>query len=52
MKRHLFTLVVQTYANRKTAERDVLLAFSTRKPDGCRFYLRRTKPKKPKGNTE
>ena len=45
-KQHVFTLRVECSGNRKDAELAVLSAFALRNPDGCKFYLGESGPKK------
>jgi len=40
VKTHHFVLGVKTNGTRKAAELAVLASFTSRKPDGCEFYLR------------
>ena len=44
LKRHKFTLVVESYGSREEAQIKVLTAFALRYPDAALFYLHRKKP--------
>lgn len=43
--KHEFKIIVETNNSRKAAEMALLLAFSIRQPDGCRFHLKSSKPR-------